>query len=117
MQLMILAWAVDFHWLHSERNRISQTSPRGMTCIVAMPSTLRCNSSSNFLAVSSLVTPKSRFRNSSFATLIDIVSVIIIPLMTLMILVLAILSSGAYCLSLGTVSQGVQPCKFSFGYL
>jgi hypothetical protein len=41
--------------------------------------------------VSSLVIPKSRFLNSSVATLNDILSAITIPLITLMTLVLAIL--------------------------
>ena len=44
----------------------------------------------SFLAVSNLVTPKSRFPNSSVGTLNDILSAIKIPLITLMTEVLAI---------------------------
>ena len=68
--------------------------------MVAMPSTFRCRySSRSFLAVSNLVVPKSRFLNSSVATLNDIVSAITMPLITLMNLVLAIMWSGVYCLT------------------
>lgn len=85
MALMIPAWSVHFHLSHSERNRTSQTSPKGITCMVAMPSTFMCRySSRSFLAVSSLVIPKSRFLNSSVATLNDILSAITMPLITLM---------------------------------
>lgn len=81
--------------------------------MVAMPSTFRCRCSSrSFLAVSSLVIPKSRFLNSSVATLNDILSAITIPLITLMNLVLAILWSGLYCLWLGTVSQQEQVMEY-----
>ena len=98
MTFMVLARSVDSHSSHSERNRTSQKSPKGITCIVAMPSTFRQrNSSSNFWAVSSLVTPKSRLENSSVGTLNDIVSVITMPLITLMTKVLAMLWSMFYC--------------------
>lgn len=91
MTFVILARSIDSHRFHSERNRISQTSPKGITCIVAMPSTFNSsNSSMSFLAVSNLVTPKSRLPNSSVATLNDILSAITIPLITLMTEVLAI---------------------------
>jgi len=100
MALMIPAWSVYFHASHSDRSRTSQISPKGITCMVATPSTFRCRISSRiFLAVSSLVVPKSRFLNSSVATLNDIVSAITMPLITLMNLVLAILWSDVYCLT------------------
>ena len=44
----------------------------------------------SFLAVSNLVTPKSRLPNSSVGTLNDILSAITMPLITLMTKVLAI---------------------------
>lgn len=96
--LMILARSIDSHSSHSERNRISQTSPKGITCIVAMPSTFNSRYSlMSFLAVSNLVIPKSRLENSSVGTLNDIVSVITMPLITLMTKVLAIMWSMIYC--------------------
>ncbi len=53
--------------------------------MVAMPSTFNSRySSMSFLAVSNLVIPKSRLENSSVGTLNDIVSVITMPLITLM---------------------------------
>ena len=68
--------------------------------MVAMPSTFRCRCSlRSFLAVSSLVRPKSRLLNSSVAPLPALVSAITMALITLMNLVLAILWSGMYCLT------------------
>jgi hypothetical protein len=97
---MILARMINFHLSHNHfaLSRTSQSSPAGMTCIDAAPSTCKHKtSSSSFLAVSSLVTPKSRFRNSLTGTLNENVSAMMTRLMTLITVVLAILRSGAYC--------------------